>query len=330
MHTPRLCIDARSAQAFPVCGILAQEVVDQLVAAAGEPDIGSEWIERRRVVLLSHPEQVFSGQIKRHDTRLGLHRTPWHWLRHKHFIKNAGLSAFHEISPADRCSPSAGLPTLTTLLPPRGRLPFILSRRPEHHYLVPSEKDARILESRYQIPREQITRLRPAARRYVHFTVEPQHREQGGLLLLTGGSHGATLQKKLLKVVSEAYPRLPQRVISLRKAQDVSAVSWRKILEQTRLVIYLQAPPFDWAPLALEATYWGRPTIFSDEHGALAELLPESKLRLSRFLVERPSLEELERLAQIDGERLENHGCFDAFAFARSYRDVYRKLGSGE
>src|SRR5207253_1074076 len=110
------------------------------VAGWGEEETSSEWVERRRLVVLSHPDQVFSGQLKRHDTRLSLSRSPWHWIQHRHFCRDSGISILHNFSPVDRCLPSWGLPTLTTLLPPSRRLPFFLSRKPEHHYLVPSEK----------------------------------------------------------------------------------------------------------------------------------------------------------------------------------------------
>lgn len=325
MQTPRLCIDTRAGKDFPVSGLLAQEVVDQLVAAAGEPDAGSEWIERKRVVLLAHPDQVFSGQLKRHDTRLGLARTPWHWLRQRHFCRNADITLLHEIKPVDRLSSSFGIPTLTTLLPPRVRLPFYLSHRPEHHYLVPSEKDVALLVKKYSVPREQITHTPPAARRYIHFSVQPQRRGDGGLLLLTGGPIHSGLQKKLLKVMAESYPKLPRRVISLRRSQDLTPNQWRKILEETRVVMYLHAPPFDWAPLALESIYWQRPTIFLDEHGALGELLPDSKLRLNRFLIDRPELKEMEHLGELDRAALLRAGCFEPFAYARAYRDAYRR-----
>jgi len=323
MQTPRLCIDTRAGKDFPVSGLLAQEVVDQLVAAAGETDAGSEWIERKRVVLLAHPDQVFSGQLKRHDTRLGLSRTPWHWLRQRHFFRNANITLMHEIKPVDRLSSSFGIPTITTLLPARGRLPFFLSRRPEHHYLVPSERDALLLEKKYLVAREQITKSVPAARRFVHFTVQPQRRGEGGLLILTGGPLAPGMQKKLLKVMSENYPRLPRRVISLRRTQDMTPNQWRKILEETRVVMYLNAPAFDWAPLALESIYWGRPTIFLDDHHALSELLPTSQLRLNPFLIAKPELEEMEKMAEVDRATLEKAGCFEPFAYARAYRDAY-------
>ncbi len=326
MHTPRLCIDARAGQEMAAMGAIAQEAVDQLVAGWGEDETSSEWIEKRRVVVLSHPDQVFSGQLKRHDTALGLARSPWHWIQHRHFCRDSGISIFHGFHPIDRCTPSWGLPTLTTLLPPVKRLPFFLSRKSEHHYLVPSEKDALLLKKRYLIPDSQVTTLLPATRRYVHFTDRPTRKEEGSLLLVTGGPVPQKLQQRLFKGISEKYPKLPKRALSLRQVNQLSAMDWRKKLEDTRLLIYLVSSPFDWATLPLEAIYWGIPTVFLDEHAALNELLPQSRFRLSRFLVDPPSLKELDIVAERDRTTLEERDCFDELAFAKSYRDAYRKL----
>src|SRR5687767_9401035 len=115
VQTPRLCIDGRAAADFRFRGLIAQEVIDELVACLGEEPTSCDWLEKRRTVLLSHPGQSFSGQLKRYDTTVGIRSTPLHWLWERSFLKRSGVSAFHRFRPADRLHPFPDVPTLTTL-----------------------------------------------------------------------------------------------------------------------------------------------------------------------------------------------------------------------
>ena len=77
MHTPRLCIDGRAAKEFAAAGIVAQEVIDQLVSSQGEQgELACDWVEKKRTVLLSHPDQIFSGQLRRFDTKMTIGLSP--------------------------------------------------------------------------------------------------------------------------------------------------------------------------------------------------------------------------------------------------------------
>lgn len=326
VHTPRLCIDGRAAAKYPVRGLIAQEVIDQLVAAGGEPDVASEWIDRRRIVLLTHRKQVFSGQLRRFDTRVGLSRSPLHWLWEKRFVRDANISAFHRFRPADQLFPRHGCHTFTTVLPPKTGLPFFVSRRSENHYIVPSRRDAGLLEKGYHVPANQVSVVRPSVRRYVHFTERPKAPGDGTLLLLTGGPGDAKDLRKLTSVISDTFPHLPRKTLSLRRESDVTPVTWAKHLEGVQLCFYLNAPPFDWATLALEALFWGIPTIFLDRNATLAEILPHSPLKLSRFLVDQPDLAVLRQEALQARESLLTQGIFAPLSLAKQYTEIYKTI----
>ena len=54
------------------------------------------------------------------------------------------------------------------------------------------------------------------------------------------------------------------------KRTDLSPLAWLKLLQHTKVCVYLASKPFDWPTLALESIFWGIPTLFSDEHIALS------------------------------------------------------------
>ncbi len=61
VQSRRLCIDGRAVSEFSSLGMLSGELIDQWVSALGEEGTTFDWIEKHRMVLLSHPNQVFFG-----------------------------------------------------------------------------------------------------------------------------------------------------------------------------------------------------------------------------------------------------------------------------
>jgi hypothetical protein len=327
LHTPRLCIDGRAAQDLGPRGLIAQEVIDQLVAGMGEGNASSEWIEKKRTVLLTHPKQVFTGQLKRYDTKIKVGRTPIYWVWEKNFAKTANISTFHRFRPIDKLNPSLPIPTITTILPALGNLPFFISRRANQQYIVPSTADAKLLEKKYQIAQDQITIFRPSIRRYVHF-VEPLKRAaEGFILFLVMDKKELKNLKRLTQVLMTAYPNIPHKIIKLKDSTNVTPLQWMKLLQNTKLCVYLGSQPFDWATLALESTYWNIPTLFSDANHALSELLPASPLKLSNFLVEQPKFSKMKELAAEAKSTLNEQGIFSSLAMAEQYSGLYKDQG---
>ncbi len=327
LHTPRLCIDGRTAHQFGPRSLLAQEVIDQLVSGYGEGKASSEWIEKKRTVLLAHPAQVFSGQLKRYDTKRKVSGSILYWLWEKAFAKNSNISRFHRFRSVDNLNPSLKIPTITTLLPSRGGLPFFISRRQNQEYVVPSVQDSKLLEKHYQIAQEQIHIFRPGTRRYVQFVEPLKHSGQGNILFLIADKKGGKDIKKLRKVFSQVYANIPQKIIRLKDSTNVSPALWMKILQNTKICVYLSSQPFDWGTLPLESLYWNVPTIFSDGNAALNELLQQSPLRLSQFLVDQPDFTELKTLARNAKEELETKGTFLPLNMAEQYCTLYREMG---
>lgn len=328
LHTPRLCIDGRSAHQFGHRGLMAQEVIDQLVAGHGEGKASSEWIEKKRTVLLAHPHQAFSGQLKRFDTQRKISCSPLYWLWEKYFAKNANISRFHRFRAVDNLNPSLGVDTLTTLLAPKRKLPFYISRRPNQDFVVPSNADAKILEKHYQITPEKIHTFRPGTRRYVQFVESFNHSGHGNILFLVLDRKAAKKLKPLKKVFSKVYPTIPQKVMKLTDSTKVASALWMKHLQNTKICVYLSSQPFDWGTLALESLFWNVPVVFSDEQAALNELLPQSRLRLSQFLVDQPDFNELKTLAKLAKTTLDSKGVFHPLNMAEQYSSLYRELGT--
>lgn len=327
MHTPRLCIDGRAASEFSSRGLMAQEVIDQLVSAQFEPDTGSEWLEKQRTVLLSHPGQVFTGQLKRFDTKMAIRRSPVHWIWETNFVRNAQISAFHRFRPVDRLAPYPSCASITTLLPPRRRLPFFLSHRSQHVYVVPSLKEARFIERSYRVPSAQVAVVRPGVRRYVHFLPAPVPSPEGWLLILLGSGSESKPMRRWMKAIAERFPELPRRIVRLKNRTDLSPLTWLKLLQNTKVCVYLTAKHFDWPALALESIFYGVPTVFAEAHSALSELLPQSPLSASHFLLNQPDLTELKKLTEAARQSLFQEGVFRPLAQAKQYRYLYQNLG---
>lgn len=326
MHTPRLCIDARAALEFPSQSLVSQEVVDQLVAAQGET-AASDWIEKRRTVLLSHPQQLFSGQLKRYDTRKTIGRGLLYWFWERNFVKNAHISVFHRFRPVDRVTPTHGLPSLTTILPAVKRLPFFLPSKGDHYYAVPSQLDADQLEKQYNVPKRHISVVTPAARRYLFCSEIPKPSVEGQILILVGRETTRAEIKQLRQVLSQRFVGLRHKIVSLKKQRDFTGVTWLKWLSQTQLCVYLSKPAFDWGVLALEAIYCGVPTIFPDTHRVLGPRLPKSPLMLSQFLIELSDIATLKKATYQARFELEKLRVYEPFAMARQYKTIYSTIG---
>jgi hypothetical protein len=323
VHTPRLCIDGRRASGG-LDGLVAEEIINQLVASHGEPEISSDWIDRSRTVLVAHPDQVFSGQWRRYNTKMRVGGSPFYWIWEKHFVSGAAVSVFHRFRPADRLSPSLACETITTVLPP-GKIPSLFQTTSrKQRLIVPSQTDKTFLVHQKKISEERIFVIRPAIRRCCVFMDPPVSIAEGGILILT--NRGKTRYRNLLAILKRRYPQMPIKMISLKKSWHFTPQPWMRWMRETRLLLYLADRAFDWVTPPLEALFWKIPTVFADGSATLSELLPNSPLRLSTFLIEQPDFETLKANTLAAHERLRDAGSFDPLSYARQYNHVYASL----
>lgn len=309
---------------LPQTGIIAQELIDQLVAANGEEE-ASEWIQKHRTVLLSHPGQVFSGQLRRYETKRKVGTSPLYWLWEKEFVKTAGISFFHRFRAIDQMNAACAIMTLTTVLPPRKKLPFFISRRPNQYFCVPSEKDLDFLNLKYQIAKERIFLAKPAIRRFLHFQ-ELQKQEKPIALFLVGEKEGRSQLERLLRIVKNRFPHLESKVVVMKNNDGLGPKTWISLLSNTQLCFYLTTKPFDWGTLALEALFYKIPTIFSEENGSLREILPKTGLALNRFLIEQSDRDSIEKETLKAWHELQKAGAFEPLALAKRYREIYDQI----
>lgn len=325
MQTPRLCIDGRAASEFDGQGLVAQELIDQLVAAQGE-EAGSPWVERHRTVLLSHPEQIFSGQLKRFDTRKKIGSSFLYSAWERNFVQTSHITAFHRFRPSDRLEPRLECPTLTTLLPSsRGLRGGADSAGTGETFVVPSPRDRSLLCQELSIDESRVRITRPSVRRFVHFEEKMTSSIGGTILFLTDGKRDFDLGK-LRQIVSSQYPQFAIHVMAIDYTPSLMPKAWMKAVQFASLVFYLTERPFDWPFPALEALYFDVPVIFMDNHNALSEALPVSPLRLSRYLTDFTPFNSLRRMVTEAREQLDRAGTFEALRFARQYRDLYASL----
>ena len=173
---------------------------------------------------------------------------------------------------------------------------------------MPSEKEAKLLEKTYKMPREQIAVIHPSVRRYVHYVDKPVTASEGWVLFLTGARGESARQKRWVRVTAERFPELAIKIVRMKKT-DLSPLAWLKLLQHTKVCVYLTSKPFDWPTLALESFFWGIPTLFADEHMALSELLPQSPFSISHFLVDNPDLGSLTKQVEGVGKSSRLKGC---------------------
>ncbi len=327
MHTPRLCIDGRAAQEYPSRALIAQELIDQLVAASGEGvEVSSDWIDKQRTVLLSHPGQAFSGQLRRFDTKRKIGLSPLYWFWEKQFVKRANISVFHRFRPADRLGPAHDLPTLTTVLPGRTGMKSSAGKKKNHQFVVPSEKDAKVLEKRFKVTRDRTHIAAPSVRRYVHFSQLAKDNMPGTILFLVGSRSEKTNFKKLITWIGNQFPNLRSKVIPLTRKNAFTPLKWMETLAQTKYCFYLTDRAFDWPTLALEAFYWNIPCVYLGSHAALSEMISISSLELSRFLINQPDATALTVACHSARQQLESRGAFEQFALAKQFNKVYESM----
>lgn len=322
MHTPRLCIDARLGSELSVQGLLVHDTLDQLMAAQGE-ESGSSWLENRRTVILSHPEQVFPGQLKRYNLKWKTSNWLGQFLAERPFVEKAQIDAFHRFRTLDSVTPLKNIWTLTTLVsggkPTHRRLP----NGAGDHYIVPSKKDAEELNNRGVDP-VRVFSFRSAARRYLYFVPPGFETTQGILLFLWDPSVSSSTVEKLRSVMSSRYPRAQHRLIKLSSRTPFQPEEWVRMLKQTKIVFYLHQGAFDWPFLALESMALGLPTVFSDSHAALNECIPDSPFRLSRFLID--PLEEKELQKESKKNQIHIQAAMNPLLAAEQYQKLYSTI----
>lgn len=325
-QTPRLCIDSRTAQEMPQTGFLAQELIDQLVAANGEEE-ASDWIQKNRTVLLSHPGQVFSGQLRKYETARKVGTSPFYWLWEKEFVKTAALSSFHRFRSIDQINAACAITTLTTVLPPKKKLPFFITRRPNQFFCVPSLKDKNILSSQYEISEDRVFIAKPSVRRFMHFSssLPAEENKKSLVLFIIDGKTDRSKISKLSRVVKARFPKWETKTLSLKNKELFGPQSWKELLAKTQVCFYLCEKPFDWGTLALESLFFNIPTVFSEENSCLSEMLSPVGLTLRQFLIAQPDEEALKKNTEVVNSHLSECGVFEPLAMAHQYRDIYRQ-----
>lgn len=322
MQTPKICIDGRAAVEFSPQGWIAQEVIDQLVSAQGEPE-ASELLEKKRAVLLSHPGQVFAGQIKRFDTKKRIGSSFLYWAWEKNFVETSGIGAFHRFRPVDRLEPHHAVPTITTVLPALRRFAFVRPPKGRNHFVVPSRSDSTKLQTHYRIAEEHISVVTPTIRRFVHYVDSFRPIRDGWILIVTDR---AQPEKKLLKILEDRFPRLGKKVLNNKEAAGLNPAQWLKLLQNTSIFFYLNQKPFDWPFLFLEALQLRVPAIYTRKHPTLSELVPSSALELSQYLTELWDAEQLLKETDRLVDALDEKGVFQPLGMARGYQKVYDKF----
>jgi hypothetical protein len=305
--------------------MVVQELIEQLVSAQGDEAFSSDWIEKRRTVLLSHPDQIFSGQLKRFDTKKKIGKTFLYLSWEQNFLETEGISAFHRFRPVDRLQTRPKCPTLTTLLPPKRTLPKSIAYSANHRFIVPSKKDAELLYHNFHINEENVSVVHPAVRRYVSFVQDFQTTQEGWILFLVDNTRSIDI-KKLIHVISSRFPHVPHKILNLHDPSHFVPSDWVRVLENTKVCFYLTELPFDWPYPALEILYFGVPVLYFDQHNALSELMTQPSLRLSNFLIEQPSFDQIMKATREEWKHLEQSEVFEPFAFAKQYRNVYQTV----
>ncbi len=317
------CIDGRAADDFSVGAMLAQETIEEIFESGNEEF--RKHVDQTPLVL-SHPDQVFLADTTRINTRHRSGGSPLAWLWEREFVRKARVEALHRFRPVDRLTPHHRCTSITTLLPATRKLPFFISRRNGHQYVVPSHQDQLLLETVYHIPVEQISVIRPGVRGYIHTAAAPKA-TNGGLLFLLGNLREIPDLKRRVALASAMFPQMPKKVLRLNSRKPFAPATWLKILRNTGLCFYLTSSPFDWATLALEMLFWEIPTVFLETHGVFSELLPSSSLGMSRFLIEQPDLPALQKEVKAIKQILTEKRIYERGSLASQYLSIYARLG---
>lgn len=325
MHTPRLCIDGRTNRKH-FSSVIAEEIINQLVASRGDPEAGNEWVEKGRTVLLTHPDQVYEGQWRRYNTKIPA--SPIYWAWERSFVRGASLSVFHRFRSSDRLG--LGLPCtgITTVLSP-GSIPKLFQWSSHRQlFVVPSDQDRHRLSKSHRLSLDQIHVVRPSIRRFCLFAPKAENVPRNEALVIHDGT--SRYRNVLSSLLAERMPSLSFRSLRCSRRANFEPEIWLESLSKAAIVFYLVEAPFDWATPALEALYWGIPTVFQDENGALSEILGHTPLELSRFLVDRTPMEDLiSATEKVRGNLLEG-GAFHPLGYARQFKKIYDSLHSDE
>jgi hypothetical protein len=249
-------------------------------------------------------------------------------LWEKEFVKMADISFFHRFRAIDQVNVACSVSTLTTLLPPKRKLPFFLTRRPNQYFCVPSEADKSLLRQRYQIAPERIFIARPSTRRLIHFQNLNPERKTTALVLVDKPENQLKI-KKLLVVLGQRFPKLGIKILPIKNKETLTPKAWLDYLSNAEICFYLCSKPFDWGTLALESIFYRIPTVFLEENKSLYELLPHSKMNLTRFLLESPELSDISLATEEAWKQLKTAGVFEPLAVAERYRDIYQQIAPG-
>lgn len=318
MELPPLCIDARAASDLSYRGIASQEHLDLLLK---EPPP-----ENTPLVVIAHPEQAFQGAVARWNTNREMSRNAFAALWERGFVGARGAAAYHSFRAIDQPRPRLAWPSVTTWVPASAGLPARVAVHDNEWSVVPAEGDARVLRERYEFDPRRIEIIRPTVRSFFAETAAPRTIPEASLTFLCGARTDSEETQRIVELMSARFPQLGARTIFLKEKNDFSPAAWARQLASTRLLVYLTHRPFDWPVLALEALAWNIPVVYPDRHSALDELLPQSPLKLSRFLVELPTPAAMKDMAATARQALVDNGSLDPQSSARAYRDLYGRV----
>jgi len=311
-----LCVDTRAALDFGARGLVAKELIESL---------SHHLFEQDGPLVLAHPQQELNSGFRRTNTRKPAQVS---WLSpqwESKFLAARQVGWFHRFLPVDKVK-HVSCASITTLLPPTKKLPFYLSRKNGHQFVVPSQADADRIERLYSIPSSQITVIRPTIRRAIaqwpsfHFAGE-----RGILIVREGRKDGWDRHES---VVRKTFPNTAITTLDLRDAKAVAPQRWVRTLQSTSLCFYLVQRPFDWSTLALEAMYWNIPTVYADANPTLYEQIPHARLKLHTFMADPPPMAQLQEQANAARNALEASGILEPELQALAYKELYFKLGA--
>lgn len=324
VHTPRLCIDGRSASELASLDFVCSELISQLVAGVGESQGSSSWFEKSRAVILAHDEQVFAGSLRRYDTKAkvgkGIFRTAWE----KNFVKKANISAYHRFRSIERLTQLEGIPTVTTLLP-SNPLELLPLNKSKDQFVVPCEKDRYLLEKFFGVSADKIHVVTPTVRRFFQFDhpipFKTRHR-----CVVIGTHKEMRRQEKTIAELLIQFPQLEYSAVHLSNHAPLEASTWHSFLSEASVVVYLESRAFDGATLALEALFVGVPTLFSERHNALTELVDIPEFQIEKYLETPLTIAALKQKVPKLRERLFEKGIFEPFSLAEQYSKIYERL----
>jgi hypothetical protein len=318
----KFSIDLRTSSDFYYLQKLSEEFIEQLFLQEQEDNWFGFKLNDQKVVVFKEAKQNLRSHSDSFNTETVAHPS----FYSKWFEKKVDSKSIHRFCAFDQLNPSPRVATLTTVLPANKKEPFFISKRAGQFYVVPSEEDAKLLVKKYQITEEQVFIIAPSIRREI-LEIERKFRfTEGGILILKDPQEKTLDIKKLKEVIKKLYPMMPITEIDLRKGASFEPKNWMKLLESTQICFYLNSRAMDWPLLPLESFFSKVPTLFLEGHHSLNELLPNSNLRIQRFLIELPTIETLKKWLVDARNELQAKGVFEPKKMAKEYQLVYEKL----